>query len=196
MIIEDEVKEHRCEKCNKLYSNKSNLNRHLNRCGFNIKYTCEYCNLELTEKENLKRHLLTCKRYEYKLLFDEEKKKYEKEKKDDGEEIKMLKIENTNLKERIKELEKYLNILSNIKKEKIINNTTNNNNINIINITIDDLNTNGLKIKDLMSYGNGIANYVLNSTEIQDKIKLRDKARKLIEYSIEDILLMALLLDR
>jgi hypothetical protein len=37
-----------------------------------------------------------------------------------------------------------------------------------------------------MGYGNSIANYVLNSTEIQDKIKLRDKARKLIEYKIED----------
>ena len=37
-----------------------------------------------------------------------------------------------------------------------------------------------------MGYGNSIANYVLNSTEIQDKIRLRDKARKLIEYSIED----------
>ena len=37
-----------------------------------------------------------------------------------------------------------------------------------------------------MNYGNSIANYVLNSTELQEKIKLRDRARKLIEYSIED----------
>ena len=86
-----------------------------------------------------------------------------------------------------KEKEEFLKIISynNNKKEKIINNNTTNN-INIINITIDDLKANNLKIHDLMGYGNSIANYVLNSTEIQDKIRLRDKARKLIEYSIED----------
>lgn len=37
-----------------------------------------------------------------------------------------------------------------------------------------------------MNYGNSIANYVLRQTDIQNKIKLRDKSRKMIEYSIED----------
>jgi hypothetical protein len=168
-----------CTKCGKYYSTISNLNRHLLKCLYEEKFTCEYCKHDFTQKYNLTTHLLTCKQYEY---F----KKFEKERKDYEEDIKILKIENTNLKERIKELENFLSVLSNMKKEKIINNNTTNNNINIINITIEDLNINGLKIQDLMSYGNSIANYVLNSTELQDKIKLRDRARKLIEYSIEN----------
>ena len=45
---------------------------------------------------------------------------------------------------------------------------------------------NDLRIHDLMNYGNSIANYVLSQTDIHDKIKLRDRSRKLIEYSIED----------
>jgi len=183
--------EYECSNCNKTYSSKSNLNRHIKRCELNITYPCEYCNLILSDKESLKRHILICKKYEYIQIFKEEKKVFNDKIKNYEEEINKLKLELTILKEHNlelkKEKEEFLKIISynNNKKEKIINNNTTNN-INIINITIDDLKANNLKIQDLMGYGNSIANYVLNSTEIQDKIKLRDKARKLIEYKIED----------
>lgn len=170
-----------CEKCGKKYSTISNLKRHLLKCVSDQRFKCEYCKHEFTQKYNLTTHLLTCKAYEYFKIYNEEKNKY-------IEEINILKLENLNLKERIAELIKdkeYFKSVSNNKNPRVINNTTNNN-INIINITIEDLNVNGLRIHDLMSYGHSIANYVLNSTSIQDKIKLRDKSRKLIEYSIDD----------
>jgi hypothetical protein len=200
---ENNEKRFECLKCNKNYSNKSNLNKHLKKCDLKITYVCEYCNIILSEKECLKKHLLICRKYEYIQMFREEKRIFEaelikknEEKRNYEEEINKLKLELTILKEHNlelkeynlelkKEKDEYFKLLSNNKKEKIINNNTTNN-ISIINITIDDLRANNLKIHDLMGYGNSIANYVLNSTEIQDKIKLRDKARKLIEYSIED----------
>ena len=215
MIDDDYVKkkDYKCEKCNKNFATKSNLNRHTNKCILNIKYKCEYCEVELYEKENLKRHLLICKEYEIKTRVIELEKKIDTLK----EENKLLSKEKDELKKEKDELKRerdeYLKIILNNNKEKIINNnttnnkekiinnnttnnkekiinnnTTNNNtnNISIINITIEDLNINGLRIHDLMDYGNSIANYVLRQTDIQDKIKLRDRSRKLIEYSIED----------
>ena len=190
MMIDDDYvkkKEYKCEKCNKNFATKSNLNRHTNKCILNIKYKCEYCEIEIYEKENLKRHLLMCKEYEIKTRVIELEK-----------EIKRLKVENGLLVEKNlnldkekgelkKERDEYLKIILNNKKI-INNNTTNNNtnNISIINITIEDLKVNDLRIHDLMNYGNSIANYVLSQTDIHDKIKLRDRSRKLIEYSIED----------
>ena len=84
-----------------------------------------------------------------------------------------------------KEKGEYFKLLINSKRERVINNTTNNN-ISIINITLDDLKVNELRIHDLMEYGVSIANYVLKQAAISDKIRLRDRARKLIEYSIDD----------
>jgi hypothetical protein len=173
-----------CGKCGKNYVSVSNLNRHLLKCLHQERFICEYCKHEFTQKYNLTTHLLICKSYEYFKIYTEEKKKYE-------DEISILKLENINLREKLVEITKekneYFKLLMNNKKTKVINNTTNNNNnISIINITIEDLNAKELKIHDLMNYGNSIANYVLNSTELQEKIKLRDRARKLIEYSIED----------
>ena len=182
---------YKCDICEKSYSTRSNLNKHKNKCVDKVKFICEYCNIEFTQKENLKRHLLICKKYEYITIYNEERQKYEEEIKELKQKNELLIQNNINLLKEKEELKKerdeYLNIILNNKK--IINNTTNNNNTNnisIINITIEDLNINGLRVHDLMEYGNSIANYVLRQTDIQNKIKLKDKARKLIEYSIED----------
>ena len=95
MIKDDSLK---CMQCGKMYANMSNLNRHLRRCVLNITYKCEYCDLELTERDNLKRHLLTCRKYEYFLIYNEEKNKYlekhNEKKKLYEEEIGILKLEN------------------------------------------------------------------------------------------------------
>ena len=187
---------YKCDICEKSYSTRSNLNKHKIKCVEKIKFICEYCNIEFTQKESVKRHLLTCKKYEYITIYNEERQKYEEELKELKVKNELLIQNNINLlKERDdlkKERDEYLKIILNNNKEKIINNNTTNNNTNntnnisIINITIEDLNINGLRIHDLMDYGNSIANYVLRQTDIQDKIKLRDRSRKLIEYSIED----------
>jgi uncharacterized Zn-finger protein len=91
--------EYECSNCNKTYSSKSNLNRHIKRCELNITYPCEYCNLILSDKESLKRHILICKKYEYIQIFKEEKKVFNDKIKNYEEEINKLKLELTILKE-------------------------------------------------------------------------------------------------
>ena len=52
-----------CEKCQKVYSSKGNLNKHLLICKgpiIDVKI-CEYCKKTLASKRNKENHLTTCK---------------------------------------------------------------------------------------------------------------------------------------
>lgn len=187
MNSEEEMKNViKCKTCKKVYSTISNLNRHLLSCEKQIKFKCDYCKMEFSQKDNLKRHIQSCKLYEYEQLFSKEKTKYEEiinqltaDNKELKKEVSILKEDKDNL------LTKIFEQNSNSKQKNIINNTTNN--FNIIGITTEDLKTNDLKINDIMDYGNSIANYVLNSTNCSNKVKLKDRARKLIEYGIDNV---------
>jgi hypothetical protein len=184
----------------------------MHKCEKEIKFTCEYCQNEFTQKDNLKRHLLTCKMYEYDQLLKKENEKNNvillNEKKKYEEIINSLIIENEKLKNKIeilKEDKETLLLKIFEQKTNITNNTDNSNTNNIdnsnntinINITTEDYRVNNLKITDITGYqdednnetgiGIALAKYVLKSTEIPKKIKLRDKSRKLIEYFINDI---------
>ena len=51
-----------CEQCNKIFTVKSSLKRHLLICkGINKNKLCEHCNKILASKQSKTRHQLTCK---------------------------------------------------------------------------------------------------------------------------------------
>lgn len=53
-----------CTKCNRSYTNKSTLNRHLREeCGKKPQYSCPYCNKAFHQRSNFQRHLWTVHRY-------------------------------------------------------------------------------------------------------------------------------------
>jgi hypothetical protein len=62
---------HDCNKCNRKYSTKSNLNVHQKSCGVEEKqiWVCEYCDKELTTKNTLQKHLNICTTKKLKLEF-------------------------------------------------------------------------------------------------------------------------------
>ena len=115
---------YKCDICEKSYSTRSNLNKHKIKCVEKIKFICEYCNIEFTQKESVKRHLLTCKKYEYITIYNEERQKYEEELKELRVKNELLIQNNINLlKERDdlkKERDDYLKIILDNKKEKVI----------------------------------------------------------------------------
>jgi hypothetical protein len=56
------VKSNKCNKCNKEFSRKWDLNKHMERCkGIIDKYSCEYCNKKFKHKDSRYRHHKICK---------------------------------------------------------------------------------------------------------------------------------------
>ena len=49
----------KCDICNKLFSNKSSLTRHIKSVHEKIKFKCEICDKELSRKDDLQRHKLS-----------------------------------------------------------------------------------------------------------------------------------------
>lgn len=53
-------KKHVCPQCDRRYSNKSTLNRHLREeCGKKPQYTCRYCQKSFKQRSNFQRHIWT-----------------------------------------------------------------------------------------------------------------------------------------
>ena len=49
----------KCNLCNKLFSNKSSLTKHIKSVHEKIKFKCEICDKELSRKDDLQRHKKT-----------------------------------------------------------------------------------------------------------------------------------------
>jgi hypothetical protein len=60
-----------CKNCNKLFSNKYNLKRHLDICLLKNNYKCEYCDDTFSRNYLLSQHLNICKCKKYKDKIDE-----------------------------------------------------------------------------------------------------------------------------
>ena len=65
----------KCDICNKLFSNKSNLRKHIKSVHEKIKFKCEICDKELSRKDELQRHKLSVhsKNIEFKCIVCERK---------------------------------------------------------------------------------------------------------------------------
>ena len=48
-----------CNLCNKLFSNQSNLRKHIRSVHEKMKFTCEICGKEVSRKDKLQRHKLS-----------------------------------------------------------------------------------------------------------------------------------------
>ncbi|CAG5097803.1 Similar to ZNF384: Zinc finger protein 384 (Homo sapiens) [Cotesia congregata] len=54
------IKKHACPQCDRKYTNKSTLNRHLREeCGKKPQYTCRYCHKSFKQRSNFQRHIWT-----------------------------------------------------------------------------------------------------------------------------------------
>ena len=47
----------KCDICNKLFSNKSNLRKYIKSVHEKIKFNCEICDKEVSRKDKLKEHM-------------------------------------------------------------------------------------------------------------------------------------------
>lgn len=150
MVENNELKQYKCEHCNRSYNDKSGLwyhnqkhhqipNEIIPQNNINI-ISCKYCSKKLSRYDSLKRHESKCKRKEQEIKQQNEINK---------------------LKEDINELKKDLQLTKNTK---IINNTIingNNNtntNLNVPNITINKPGT-----EDLNRLSFEEVNFVLNN---------------------------------
>jgi predicted GIY-YIG superfamily endonuclease len=106
-----EIKTYKCDKCDKDFSTKSNLNRHITHCKTNIEFKCKECGESFTQNDSLRRHLLNnCRMLEYNDLFKTKIEEYNKIINDLKEENIYLKLEIKLLKEDRKEfIDKILN---------------------------------------------------------------------------------------
>ncbi len=135
----ENVKKFKCPNCNKLYSRKFTLTRHMDKyCKLSNEVTnnennnkttqCSYCNKIFSRSDSLKRHLNICKTL---LKFEKQKEdiflalveKIEKQ----NDRLMILENENQKLKQKINNTGSVINNINS-------NNTINNNTQNIINI--------------------------------------------------------------
>lgn len=59
MITVDPNSRYKCERCNKTYSRKYDLQRHLREAyGVDPLYKCDFCEHQTKRKENLTKHIL------------------------------------------------------------------------------------------------------------------------------------------
>ena len=65
----------KCDICNKLFSNKSNLRKHIKSVHEKMKFKCEICDKKLSRKDELQRHKLSVhsKNIEFKCIVCERK---------------------------------------------------------------------------------------------------------------------------
>lgn len=137
-----------CKNCNKYFSSKYTLERHIkNVCNRSdiIKNKCEYCEKVFSRSYLLIKHNENCKIKEYKKKIN-------------------------NLEKEIEELKDII-----IKYEN-----------NEINITENDFILDNFNIYDLLDYGNSLAIYICNNSNILKKISIKDKKKKIIEYVINN----------
>jgi len=135
----DNTSIHKCNLCNKNYSSKYNLNKHLEKCKVKItsenELNCEFCNKIYSSKSTLKNHYQKCLHKKLKdtelkhekLIIDNDKIQTELK-----NEINNLKNENFNLQQEKFKLEIELKLRSEIStgNTTITNNYTSNNNNN------------------------------------------------------------------
>ena len=139
---------------------------------------CQYCNKDFSTKYNLKRHNNICNNEnnicnnKFKCEYCESifSRKY----------LVTRHYANCNIKElkdKIKLLENQINDLNN-KLTKYENNE--------INISEDDLKVDSLSLYDILDYGNSFAIYICDNSSILKKILIKDKKKKIIEYTIHN----------
>ena len=65
----------KCDICNKLFSNKSSLTKHIKSVHEKIKFKCEICDKEFSQEDNLQRHkkAVHSKNIEFKCVVCERK---------------------------------------------------------------------------------------------------------------------------
>ena len=132
-----------CINCNKLFSNKYNLKRHLDVCLLKNYYKCEFCEDTFSRNYLLLQHLNICKCKKYK--------------------------------EKINELEDIIQEL----KIQIINQDKN--------IIINDIDINIFSINNILEYGKSIGIFICNNNTFLQKIKFKNKKKKIIEYILNNI---------
>lgn len=135
-----------CINCNKLFSNKYNLKRHLDVCLLKNNYKCDFCEDTFSRNYLLLQHLNICKCKKYK--------------------------------EKINELETIIQEL----KLQITNKNIEQNN----NITINDIDINIFSINNILEYGKGIGIFICNNNTLLQKIKFKNKKKKIIEYILNN----------
>ena len=153
----------KCQYCNKDFSTKYNLKRHNNICN-NKNNICNNEN-NIINNENIINNKFKCEYCES--IFS---RKYLVTRHYNNCKIKEL-------KDKINELETQINELNN-KLTKYENNE--------IKISEDDLKVDNLSLYDILDYGNSFAIYICNNSSILKKILIKDKKKKIIEYTIHN----------
>jgi hypothetical protein len=199
--------EYKCEFCNKIFSNNSNLKTHIKNAKYCIKlrdnfipdnqFICNYCNKDFTSKQKLDYHLLNCnfKKDEdlknLKLTIDERLKIQEenykiiiKELEDKYE--KKIKELVEQLKEKDERIERLATVA--INRPTTQNNQRINNIINNLTPITEDYLKEQAEYLTLDHVKNGVDGYVQYALDypLKDKIVCTDFSRKRIKYKDEE----------
>ena len=204
--------EYKCQYCNKIFSQKSNLNTHIRTAKKCIatreikeeiqSFNCESCNKSFTTKLSLNYHKKICliSKLEYSSKLKEledliiEKdfllKQYLEKIQDLKETI--LRLEETNKELALKAIERPTNVTNNKSDNHSINNNTYNN-LQPVNLSPDyiyQVFDQNLKLEDIYQGQRGLANIVANKLLKDESGKpiafCNDKSRQIIKYKNED----------
>lgn len=191
--------EFKCQFCNKMFSNNSNLKMHIKNAKYCIKlrgsdvknYVCSFCNKELSSKHILESHLSICNtkkdteinnlKNEIDILKDQVKEKN------------ILEITNNELKTQIKELQEQIERLATtaINRPTHISQNNNqriNNIINNLNPITDDHLREQSQYLTLDHIKNGVNGYVQYALDypLKDRVICTDFSRRKVKYKNEE----------
>ena len=182
-----------CEYCQKIFSNRGNLNYHQKTAKFCFKlreeknleknlsiYKCEYCETDFTRLSVLQNHYLSCKKKNIS-NYREENQNLKKINQDLQNQVYYLTEKNKEYKEQNQNLQNQIKELATIaieKPNKTINNNSNSNNKNIDNRTVNmvPFNLTQEKIVDILK------------NKFEEKHLLRGQAG-LADFCLENILI-------
>ena len=199
--------EYKCEYCNKIFSNNSNLKTHINSAKYCIKlrnnfivenqFICNYCNKDFTAKQKLDYHLLNCnlKKNEdlrnLKLTIEERLKMQEDNYKNIIKELedkyeKKIKELVEQLKEKDERIERLATVA--INRPTTQNNQRINNIVNNLTPITEDYLKEQAEYLTLDHVKNGVNGYVQYTLDypLKDKIVCTDFSRKRIKYKDEE----------